>query len=102
MIFRSPKRRPLEFQAAGRAIMAIQMRTILGIAFSMLATSWIPTTNAETPGRVHPLDPLTRPEISTVVAVLKGTGKIMPDTRFAQIYLKEPPKSQVIADISAG
>ena len=26
----------------------------------------------------------------------------MPDSRFATIYLKEPPKDQVIADITAG
>ncbi len=52
--------------------------------------------------RVHPLDPLTRTEIATIVAVLKSTGKISPDTRFATIYIKEPPKSQVMADIAEG
>jgi primary-amine oxidase len=37
-----------------------------------------------------------------IVAVLKGAGKVSPDTRFATIYLKEPPKSQVLADIAEG
>ena len=52
--------------------------------------------------RAHPLDPLTKAEISAVVSVLKSTGKVTLETRFAQIYLKEPPKSQVMADIAAG
>ncbi|HEY9434756.1 MAG TPA: tyramine oxidase [Blastocatellia bacterium] len=50
----------------------------------------------------HPLDPLTKEELITTVAVLKKAGKLMPDSRFATIYLKEPPKDQVIADITAG
>ena len=83
-------------------MMPIQIRTILVVAFSMLAAGWTPAAHAKTPGRVHPLDPLTKPEISTVVAVLGSTGKITPDTRFAQIYLKEPEKREVLADIAAG
>lgn len=82
--------------------MPIQIRTILVVAFSMLATGWTPAAHAKTPARVHPLDPLTKPEISTVVTVLRNTGKITSDTRFAQIYLKEPEKGQVLADIAAG
>jgi Cu2+-containing amine oxidase len=35
----------------------------------------------------------------TAVSVLKKSGKLMPDSRFATIYLKEPPKGQIIADI---
>jgi primary-amine oxidase len=83
-------------------MMPIQIRTILVVAFSMLAMGWAPAAHAKAPERVHPLDPLTKPEISTVVAVLRSTGKITPDTRFAQIYLKEPEKSQVLADLAAG
>src|SRR5215471_10009329 len=32
--------------------------------------------------RSHPLDPLSKPEIATIVSVLKATGKVTPDTRF--------------------
>jgi primary-amine oxidase len=49
----------------------------------------------------HSLDPLTKEEIVATVAVLKKEGKLMPDSRFATIYLKEPPKEQVIADVKA-
>jgi primary-amine oxidase len=82
--------------------MAIQTRTKLGIAFGFLVASWSPTAYCKPATRVHPLDPLTKPEIATVVTVLKSTGKISRETRFATIYLKEPPKSQVRADIAEG
>jgi primary-amine oxidase len=82
--------------------MRVRPSTKLGIALGFLFSSWIPVAFAKPSGRVHPLDPLTRPEIATVVAVLKNTGKVSPDTRFATIYLKEPPKSQVMEDITAG
>src|SRR5262249_3703200 len=57
---------------------------------------------AQNAARRHPLDPLTKQEISIAVGTLKSAGKITPDTRFATIYLKEPPKSQVLADIAEG
>jgi len=54
------------------------------------------------PSLRHPLDPLTKEETMTTVAILKKAGKLTPDTRFATLYLKEPPKEQVFADIKAG
>jgi primary-amine oxidase len=39
--------------------------------------------------------------VITTVAVIEKSGKLTPDSRFATIYLKEPPKEQVIADIAA-
>src|SRR5262245_46978350 len=50
----------------------------------------------------HLLDPLTRDEISTTVAVIRESGKLAPDVRFATIYLREPSKDQVLADLAAG
>ena len=82
--------------------MAIQTKTKLGVAFGLLLASWSPTASSKPATRVHPLDPLTKSEIATVVTVLKSTGKVSPETRFATIYLKEPPKSQVRADIGEG
>src|SRR5262249_28950204 len=72
------------------------------VTLGLLLTSWVQTAYSKPPLRVHPLDPLTRPEIATVVTVLKSAGKISSDTRFGTIYLKEPPKSQVKADIAEG
>src|SRR2546427_1747 len=50
----------------------------------------------------HPLDPLSKDEVTATVTVLKDAGKLAPETRFASIYLKEPPKEQVVADLTAG
>src|SRR5688572_19529015 len=52
--------------------------------------------------RQHPLDPLTRDEITSAVSVIKESGKLAPDVRFATIYLKEPAKDQVLADLASG
>jgi primary-amine oxidase len=50
----------------------------------------------------HPLDPLTSGEILSTVAVLQESRKLAVDARFAIIQLKEPLKSQVIADRATG
>jgi len=57
---------------------------------------------AQGPPRQHPLDPLTRDEITSAVSVIKESGKLAPDVRFATIYLKEPAKDQVLADVAVG
>ena len=53
-------------------------------------------------GRPHPLDPLSKEEMTAVVTVLKNAGKISAKTRFGKIHLQEPPKNQVMADLDAG
>jgi primary-amine oxidase len=71
------------------------------MAFYLTLTSW---SSLGAPYRVptrHLLDPLTKEEIVTTVAVLKRAGKLMPDSRFATIYLKEPPKEHVISNVRA-
>jgi primary-amine oxidase len=45
----------------------------------------------------HPLDPLSRDEITAAVAVLNKAGATDPTTRFALIDLDEPHKSTVLA-----
>src|SRR5215467_13053088 len=47
-------------------------------------------------GASHPLDPLTKDEITTAVSVLKSSGKATADTRFPVIVLNEPPKQEVL------
>jgi primary-amine oxidase len=86
----------------GRIVVSILAATAT-IAFCLVFTGWS-SLGASTgaPSLRHPLDPLTKEELITTVAVLKKAGKLMPDSRFATIYLKEPPKDQVIADITAG
>jgi primary-amine oxidase len=85
----------------GRVVVSLLTATAT-IAFCLVFTGWS-SFGASTgaPSLRHPLDPLTKEELITTVAVLKKAGKLMPDSRFATIYLKEPPKDQVIADITA-
>src|SRR6266481_3826747 len=45
----------------------------------------------------HPLDPLSSKEISAAVSVLRASGEIDAETRFALIDLDEPPKADVLA-----
>lgn len=45
----------------------------------------------------HPLDPLSKEELATTVAVLKDAGKVADSTRFVQIHLRESPKEKVLA-----
>lgn len=45
----------------------------------------------------HPLDPLTPAEITAVVALLRGSGKLGPKVRCHTVTLQEPPKAQILA-----
>ena len=45
----------------------------------------------------HPLDPLTKSEIETVVAVLRSGRQITAESRLPVIVLNEPPKSEVLS-----
>src|ERR1044071_4602071 len=45
----------------------------------------------------HPLDPLSKEEITATVEILRASGKVNPDSRFATVVLREPPKSEVLA-----
>ena len=45
----------------------------------------------------HPLDPLSKEEITATVEILRANGKVNPDSRFATVVLREPPKSEVLA-----
>jgi primary-amine oxidase len=79
------------------------LATALAIAFSLVFTGWSSLgASTRAPSLRHPLDPLTKEELITTVAVLKKSGRLAPDSRFATIYLKEPPKDQVTSDIAEG
>jgi primary-amine oxidase len=51
---------------------------------------------AEPPNTAHPLDPLSKEEITATVAVLKASGKVSDSSRFPIIVLREPPKDEVL------
>ena len=44
---------------------------------------------------VHPLDPLSKDEITAAVQILRAEGKATDSTRFTTIALQEPPKEEV-------
>jgi len=46
---------------------------------------------------LHPLDPLTADEISTAVAVVRGSDRLGRQVLFIRVVLDEPPKSAVLA-----
>ncbi len=48
-------------------------------------------------GAMHPLDPLSKEEITATVEILRASGKVNQDSRFATVVLREPPKSEVLA-----
>src|SRR5437870_5282071 len=44
----------------------------------------------------HPLDPLSKEEITATVEILKASGKVNNESRFSTIFLQEPPKTEVL------
>lgn len=46
---------------------------------------------------IHPLDPLTREEVTTAVAVLREDGRMGGESLFPVLTLHEPPKEEVLA-----
>jgi len=94
--------RPFSWTGIKRRVVISLLATTVTIAFCLVFIGRPPFgASTGAPFLRHPLDPLTKEELLTTVAVLKKSGKLMPDSRFATIYLKEPPKDQVIADIAA-
>jgi primary-amine oxidase len=85
-----------------RAARLLLLLVVLGILALVFAARLSVGPSAQAPPLLHPLDPLTKDEITAAVVVLKESGKLAPDVRFATIYLKEPPKEQVLADLAAG
>ena len=67
---------------------------VLCFALCSLMTSQ--TMAAEPPNTAHPLDPLSKEEITRTVAVLKTSGKVSDSSRFPIIVLREPPKDEVL------
>ena len=50
---------------------------------------------------LHPLDPLSAREISAAVAILRTSGKLGSNVRFATVVLQEPAK-EVVPNFKAG
>lgn len=57
-------------------------------SFAVVSSAWAAT---------HPLDPLTRDEISAAVAAIKASGKAPTTAEFYRLTLVEPPKAEVLA-----
>ena len=60
------------------------------ITFGILAPAW-----AQAPA--HPLDALTQAEHWTVYDVIRDSGRMDAETRYAGVSLHEPPKAEVLA-----
>jgi len=65
------------------------------VAIVALLISFLALTES-VPAAAHPLDPLSREELETAVAVLKAAGHVDRDTRFVFLSLREPDKSAVL------
>src|SRR5215475_12147844 len=48
------------------------------------------------PQVLHPLDPLSAQEITATVAILRASGKLGSNVRFASVVLQEPSKEVVL------
>lgn len=62
----------------------------------LLVVSLTVPSRAEDRPAVHPLDPLSAPEISATRKALKGAGHLTESRRFAMVALQEPPKAEVL------
>ena len=70
-------------------------RAVLVLLAASLAFTSPPTAPIALEG-MHPLDPLTRREISAVVQTLRKGRQVNLSSRFPLITLEEPPKQQVL------
>ncbi len=72
---------------------------VLTFAVSLAQPAWCPADPKQelTRSSFHPLDPLSKDELTTAAAVLKDAGKVADSNRFVLIHLNEPPKKDVLA-----
>jgi primary-amine oxidase len=76
------------------------MQSVLSLAFCLvMATSSFAAPDRASP---HPLDPLTKPEITAAVQLLKLAGKVTEHSRFPVLVLHEPPKAEVLKFVPGG
>ena len=65
------------------------------VALALVCATALPAVAQPDP--TYPLDPLTAPEITRTVELLRVAGKTDSSSEFANISLHEPPKAQVLA-----
>ncbi len=79
---------------------------VLALAASLIWPAWgsaedtqrdTPQKKAQNQSSVHPLDPLSKEELTTATAVLKDAGKVADSSRFVLLHLHEPSKKDVFA-----
>ncbi len=63
----------------------------------LLSASLALSRTGATRAAEHPLDPLSKEEITATVNILKAAGKVTEASRFHIIALHEPPKGEVLA-----
>ncbi len=77
-----------------------RMHRLLIVMLAILVFSKQPYCRVDAPEKhiaPHPLDPLSKEELSATVALLRDVGKVVDSTRFVLIHLHEPPKEKVLA-----
>src|SRR5262245_26711410 len=77
------------------------LRRSLNAIASLALFVWLPALAVAADYPAHPLDPLSRDEISAAVEMLRNAGRATDDSRYATVVLREPPKSEVLG-YSAG
>ncbi len=77
--------------------MFLRMLRLLTVILAVPLFQEISYCRADAHRASHPLDPLSKDELASTVAVLRDAGKVADSTRFVNIHLHEPPKEKVLA-----
>ncbi len=77
--------------------MSLRMLRLLIVTLTIPLFLEVSYCRADTQGARHPLDPLSKDELASTVAVLRDAGKVADSTRFVHIHLHEPHKEKVLA-----
>jgi primary-amine oxidase len=69
-------------------------KNVLSLLLILFVCFITPAIAADYPA--HPLDPLSKEEITATVDILKASGKVNNESRFSTIFLQEPSKAEVL------
>ena len=83
----------IRFKQTRSQPIAALIRCLLVAVFLL---SWCQPLLAQTMSFAHPLDPLSKDEITLAAKVLRDAGKATAASRFQTIVLNEPPKEEVL------
>ncbi len=77
--------------------MSLRMLRLLIVMLTIPLFVEVSSCRADTQTVRHPLDPLSKDELTNTVAILRDAGKVVDSTRFVNIHLHEPLKERVLA-----